>query len=184
MLGKAVAQLIAAIVLYIVLTYIGMLKILDLNGVRDYFKAPFMPWAIPLANTIPIYVFGYRLYYNTNLAIYIKRCACLCVLKGIVQLVTLVPAPGGIEPCRNRTFAGVIILGSCADMMFSGHTCLVYLLAPRAERFLFVIPVAIFLVLAEMHYTSDVIMAVLIGSWIEYKLPIPKLPKLPNSLKK
>ena len=172
--SQAAAKLFVALVIYYTLSYIGMKKIITLDCQRDYFKAPFIPWAVPFANAFPIGVVLYKLYKNKNIAIYMTRAAALYILKGVIQFVTLVPAVSGTEDCQSRTLLGVLIMSdNCADMMFSGHTGLVYIMAPKKERPLIVLAVGICLVLAEMHYTSDILVAIIVGSWLEYMIPMP-----------
>lgn len=171
--SQAATKLFGALVLYYTLAYIGMMKIITLDCQRDYFKAPFIPWAVPLANAFPLVSVAYRIYKNKNIATYMTRAAALYVLKGVIQFVTLVPAVSGTEDCQTRTLVTILLMGdNCADMMFSGHTGLVYITAPRKERPLIVLAVGICLVLAEMHYTSDILVAIIVGSWLEYTIPI------------
>jgi hypothetical protein len=171
---QAAAKLFGALVIYYTLSYIGMRKIITLDCQRDYFKAPFIPWTVPFANAFPIATVIYRIYQHKNIATYLTRAAALYILKGVIQFVTLVPAVSGTGPCQTRTLLGVLLMSdNCADMMFSGHTGLVYIMAPQKERPLFVLAVGICLVLAEMHYTSDILVAIIVGSWLEYMIPMP-----------
>ena len=171
---QAAAKLFGALVIYYTLSYIGMKKIITLDCQRDYFKAPFIPWAVPLANAFPLGAVIYRLYKNKNIDTYMTRAAALYILKGVIQFVTLVPAVSGTQDCQDRTLLGILIMSdNCADMMFSGHTGLVYIMAPKKERPLIVLAVGICLVLAEMHYTSDILVAIIVGSWLEYMIPMP-----------
>jgi hypothetical protein len=95
-------------------------------------------------------------------------------MKGIIQTVTLVPIPSGTDMCINRTFVAMITeLGNCADMMFSGHTALAYIMVPKKIRWVVVPFVAVLLLLAKMHYLSDILVAVLVAQWIEFQIPLP-----------
>ena len=62
-----------------------------------------------------------------------------------------IPAVRGTDECLDRTALGVVFYmgNNCADMMFSGHTALTFLAAPVKERFYYVIPEAICLVLGS-----------------------------------
>ena len=65
-------------------------------------------------------------------------------------------------------------MGNCADMMFSGHTAITYLTCPRKYRFIIVPVMMCLLGLTKLHYTGDVIMAVITSRLIEYELPLKK----------
>ena len=95
-------------------------------------------------------------------------------MKGIIQTVTLVPIPSGTDMCINRTFVAMITeFGNCADMMFSGHTALAYITTPKNIRWLVVPIVGVLLLLAKMHYMSDIVVAVIVAQWIEFQIPMP-----------
>ena len=170
---RTLLHLVGSIVLYYTLSYIGMSKAIELVCIRDYFKLPTVQWVGIFANIIPVMTVGYRLYRRTNINIYLLRGSYLYALKGLIQFVTIVPAVTGTNDCVERTFWGMVLYGNCADMMFSGHTGLTYLMAPDKERFLFVIPTIVFLIASEMHYTSDVIIAIIVAAWIEVVVPLP-----------
>ena len=57
---QAAAKLFVALIIYYTLSYLGMKKIITLDCQRDYFKAPFIPWAVPLANAFPAAAVLYR----------------------------------------------------------------------------------------------------------------------------
>ena len=59
-----------------------------------------------------------------------KRMAICFALKGISQFLTIVPQPSGVEECSDASF---FEFKNCADMMFSGHTCLTYLLLYKTK---------------------------------------------------
>lgn len=63
-------------------------------------------------------------------------------------------------------------MGNCADMMFSGHTAITYLTCPRKYRFIIVPVMMTLLVLCKLHYTGDVLMALIAARLIEYELPL------------
>lgn len=65
-------------------------------------------------------------------------------------------------------------MGNCADMMFSGHTAITYLTCPRKYRFIIVPTMMSLLVLTKLHYTGDVLMALITARLIEYELPLQK----------
>jgi len=171
---KAIAQFILAVGIYYTLSFLGMRKVVQLECAQDYFKMPYMAWMATAANIIPAVSIIYRLYIGKQLNIYFKRGACLYFLKGVVQFVTIVPAVSGTDECIDRNFIDMVLYGSCADMMFSGHTGITFIMAPSKEKYIFVVSVAIFLIFGEMHYASDVIIAVIVASWIEFVIPITK----------
>lgn len=98
-----------------------------------------------------------------------KRLALAYFLKGVAQLITIVPQPIGVEECVDVPFWQ---LKNCADMMFSGHTCFIYLILYRTKyRKFFTFAMAFELVMAKWHYMSDCFMAVIVGFAIEKYLP-------------
>ena len=134
---------------------------------RDFFKFKKFAWAVPIANIIPISAILIRIWSHNMTAIHIDRAAVMYILKAIVQFVTIVPAVDGTDQCINRGLLGIVLnFGNCADMMFSGHTAMTYIMAPDHYKWIFIIPVAITLVLGEMHYTSDIIIGIVVASWI------------------
>ncbi len=103
-----------------------------------------------------------------NYDILFKRIALMGVLKAISQILTIQPQPNGVDEC-----VGVPIwkLRSCADMMFSGHTCFVYLILHKVQyRWFFVFAMAFELVLADWHFMADCFIAVIVGYAIEQKI--------------
>lgn len=189
MLAKAVVNLAGVLLFYFVLAYLSMLRVVQQQGVRDYFKLPFVEWASLFANAIPVLSVLYRLCVGTQASVYLHRVAGLYFLKGVVQFVTVVPAVAGTAQCAHRTFWTMVAQGSCADMMFSGHTGLTFLMTPPKERPVVVTAVAILILFAEMHYMSDIIVGVIVASWLEYVLPLapsskphPKTKKGPRPL--
>lgn len=59
-------------------------------------------------------------------------------------------------------------------MMFSGHTAITYLTCPKKYRYIIVPVMMTILVLCKLHYTGDVIMALITARWIEFELPLKK----------
>ena len=60
---------------------------------------------------------------------------------------------------------------ACADMMFSGHTCFVYLILHKIHyRWFFVFAMAFELVLADWHFMADCFIAVIVGYAIEQRI--------------
>lgn len=98
-----------------------------------------------------------------------KRIALLALLKSVSQALTIVPQPNGVDECAHVSFWQ---LKSCADMMFSGHTCFTYLVLYRTRfRKFFTFAMAFELVMAKWHYMSDCFMACIAGYAIEKYLP-------------
>lgn len=190
MLAKTVFNLLGALLCYFLLAYFSMLRVVQQQGVRDYFKLPFVERAYIFANAIPVVTVLYQICVGTHATVHIQRVTCLYLLKAVVQFVTVVPAVAGTAQCAHRTFWAMVVQGSCADMMFSGHTGLTFLMTPPKERPVVVTTVAIFLLFAEMHYMSDIIVAVIVASWLEYVLPlgherptaVPSRLKLQNTM--
>ncbi len=172
MLTKTVFNLVGALLCYFFLAYFSMLRVVQQQGVRDYFKLPFVDWAYIFANAIPVVTVLYQVCGGTHATVHVHRVTCLYLLKAVVQFVTVVPAVAGTAQCAHRTFWAMVVQGSCADMMFSGHTGLTFLMTPPKERPVVVTTVAIFLLFAEMHYMSVIIVAVIVDSWLEYGLPL------------
>ena len=118
------------------------------------------------SNTLPILIAMYSVLWNRK-SIYINRLSLMYFLKGVIQFVTVVPGPEYSGSCLNASFFDIMTSGICADMMFSGHTAIVFLLTKSWWRCL--VPVeAVLLVLGKQHYISDTIVAVIISSWIEF----------------
>lgn len=168
MLAKAVAQMLVAVVFYFALAYPTMRKVNQLETQRDFFKFKKFDWAVYVANAIPIITIIIRIINKQMSYIVIHRTAIMYILKAIIQFVTVVPAANGTSECIDRGIVGMIFVGNCADMMFSGHTAVTYIMAPPTQKWLFVLPVAVTLVLGQMHYTSDVLIAIIVASWITF----------------
>ena len=170
-LVTSIMQLLTALVFYFYMSYIGMRKVLEFDCQRDFLKFKKFEWATTIANIIPFLVVTIRLFRSKMHPIHIQRAAAMYILKAIIQFVTIVPAVSGTEECQGRGILGIIInFGNCADMMFSGHTAITYIMAPEKLKWIFVIPVGLLLVLGEMHYTSDIIVAIIIASWLEFMI--------------
>jgi len=117
---------------------------------------------------IAIYFF-FMLVSRPNYDLLAKRVALCFVLKGITQFITITPQPGGVEPCRDVSF---FEFRNCADMMFSGHTALTYLVLYKTKwRNFLTFAMAWQLVFADWHYMSDTFVAVIVGYAIEKYLP-------------
>lgn len=99
----------------------------------------------------------------------LKRLSLMCVLKCISQTLTVVPQPLGPDECKEMH---IWQLKSCADMMFSGHTCFTYLVLYKTRfRYFFTFAMAFELVLGDWHYMSDCFIAAIVGYAIEKYLP-------------
>ena len=96
------------------------------------------------------------------------RLAAMGVLKGISQIITITPQPGGMEECIA---VPIWRLKACADMMFSGHTCFIYLILYKFKyRWFLVFTMAFELVMADWHFMADCFIAVIVGYAIECKI--------------
>lgn len=156
-----------------------MLEVVREPHVHDYFPMPISEstsdFLKMIATGIIVLSFIYRgLHLGDNATIYIKRWSFMYFLKGVIQLVTIIPAADGVAQCSDRGLMKLIQVGNCADMMFSGHTAITFLTCPRKYRFIIVPVMMILLVLTKLHYTGDVIMAVIAAKWIEYEIPLKK----------
>lgn len=99
-----------------------------------------------------------------------KRIALMGMLKATSQLMTVQPQPGGVEECIGEP---IWKLKGCADMMFSGHTCFVYLVSYKMRyRWFIVFAMAFELVLADWHFMADCFIAVIVGYAIERKIEL------------
>lgn len=97
-----------------------------------------------------------------------KRLALMFTLKAISQILTIQPQPGGVQDCVGEP---IWKLKGCADMMFSGHTCFVYLVLYKVQhRWFMIFAMAFELVLADWHYMADCFIAVIVGYAVEQKL--------------
>jgi hypothetical protein len=123
------------------------------------------------ANMIPIIVtIVYIMQMQGCRAVDIRRLALMYFLKGLIQFVTIVPGPAYIDGCVGKSFLEVMSAGICADMMFSGHTGIVFLLTGSYWRWLMVPLEAVLLVLGKQHYISDTIVSTIVCSWIELRV--------------
>ena len=169
---QSVLQLFLALLFFFSLSYFGMKRAIELDCQQDFYKFVKQEWAVNVANAIPVTVILLRTVRWKMTPIHIQRAALMYLLKGIVQFVTIVPAVSGTAACVDRDFIGIVFnMDNCADMMFSGHTAITYIMAPRKIKWVFVLTVAITLVLGEIHYTSDVIVATIVASWISFVIP-------------
>jgi len=101
-------------------------------------------------------------------SVYIRRLALMYFLKGLIQFVTIVPGPAYVDGCVDKRFVEVMSAGICADMMFSGHTGIVFLLTRSYWRWVLVPLEAVLLVIGKQHYISDTIVSAIVCSWIEF----------------
>ena len=103
-----------------------------------------------------------------NYDLLLKRLALMYMLKSISQIITIQPQPGGMEECVDEP---IWKLKACADMMFSGHTCFVYLILYKVQhRWFFVFAMAFELVMADWHFMADCFIAVIVGYAVEKRL--------------
>lgn len=173
----AILTLATCLALYFYMSYVGMHVACPM--VHDFFHVAIDDNLSMLfkhiANTIPLLFVFYRLAVclkNDRIdTLVLYHCALMYSMKGVVQFVTIVPGVESIDACINRTFVDSILKGNCVDMMFSGHTALVYLLSYGDIQVVCVTLEAMLLVLSHQHYTSDVLMAVIVAQWIRYILP-------------
>lgn len=103
-----------------------------------------------------------------NYDLLFKRVALMGMLKCMSQFLTIQPQPSGVDECVGEP---IWKLKACADMMFSGHTCFVYLISYKIQhRWILVFAMAFELVLADWHFMADCFIAVIVGYAIEQKL--------------
>jgi hypothetical protein len=103
-----------------------------------------------------------------NYDLLFRRIALMGLLKATSQLMTIQPQPGGVDECVGEPIWN---LKACADMMFSGHTCFVYLISYKIQhRWFLVFAMAFELILADWHFMADCFIAVIVGYAIEQKL--------------
>lgn len=113
--------------------------------------------------------FFFTIVSRPNYDVLCKRIALCFVLKGIAQFITIVPQPGGVEPCRDVSFWD---FRNCADMMFSGHTAITYLALYKIKyRHFLTFAMAWQLVFANWHYMADCFVAVIVAYAIEKAIP-------------
>ena len=113
--------------------------------------------------------FIFMLVSKPNYNVLAKRIALCYTLKGISQFLTIVPQPSGVANCVDVSFWE---FKNCADMMFSGHTCISYLVLYKTKwRNFLAFAMAFELVLADWHYMSDCFIAFIVGYAIEKYFP-------------
>lgn len=183
-LNKHVILLLCSLVIYFISAYFAMQKVS--TRIQDYFVVDIdtniQTHLKKIADVMPFIFVIYQLSVaslqksRSRSNTIIQRCTVLYCLKAAIQFITLVPAVNGIDQCVDRTFVASVLYGNCADMMFSGHTGLVYLLSVGYYRIFFVPIEGVFLVLSRQHYTSDVVVAVIVAQWIEYHIPFTPAP--------
>ena len=120
---------------YFTTLYVGMVEVLRDPTVHDYF-----PMTISenlsdslklLATSIIVLSSIYRgLHMGENASVFFKRFSTMYFLKGVIQMITIIPASDGVSQCSTRSLAKMMQMGNCADMMFSGHTAITYLTCP------------------------------------------------------
>ena len=153
--------------IYITLSYLATQEAIRHPAVHDilYIYSSHGDVGVIIATTISILV---ALLTRPDYDLLGKRLAAMAALKAIVQLVTIVPAPGGVEYCIDQP---IWTLRACADMMFSGHTAFTYLILYRFKyRWFMVFFMAFELIMGDWHYTSDCIMAIVAAYAIERKI--------------
>ena len=153
-------------IIYSLSLHIGMVEVLKDPTVHDYFPTDLNENATnflkALANLIIVLNFLYRfLHLGDNTATYFKRWSLMYFMKGFIQTITIIPAPDGVDQCRDRSLTEMMAMANCADMMFSGHTAITYLTCPQKYRLVIVPVVMTILVVTQLHYTADVIVAVI-----------------------
>jgi len=126
-------------------------------------------WADEMILVLIAIYFFFMLVSRPNYDLLAKRVALCFFLKGITQFLTITPQPGGVEPCRDVSFWE---FRNCADMMFSGHTALTYLVLYKTKwRTFLTFAMAYELILADWHYAADCFVAFIVGYAIEKYLP-------------
>ena len=122
-------------------------------------------YAIPIVLIMSIFVAALS---KPNYDLLLKRLSLMFMLKATSQILTIQPQPSGVQECIDEP---IWKLKNCADMMFSGHTCFVYLVLYRVKfRWFLVFTMAFELVLADWHYMDDCFIAVIVGYAVEQKL--------------
>lgn len=125
-------------------------------------------WADEMILILIAIYFFFMLVSRPDYSLLCKRVALAFALKGITQFLTIVPQPNGVEPCRGVSFWE---FRNCADMMFSGHTCITYLVLYKTRwRGFLTFSMAYELVFADWHYMADCFVAVIVGFAIEQYL--------------
>jgi len=154
-------------IVYVCLSYVTTQEVLLHPRVHDfvYVHSEHGDLGVMLASICTI-IFGALTRPNYDLLC--RRLALMSVLKAVVQMATIVPAPGGVEHCRGQS---IWSFRACADMMFSGHTACTYLILYRFKfRWFVVVFMAFELIMGDWHYTSDCIMAVVTAYAIEKRI--------------
>ena len=162
-----VYHLIVVTPIYFIFTYITTQRAL-LNPTHHdliYLYHEYAVYAIPVLTCLSIIAAAIT---KPNYDILCKRVALMAILKAISQLITIQPQPGDMSECVDEP---IWKLRACADMMFSGHTCFVYLILHKVQhRWFFVLAMAFELVLADWHFMADCFIAVIVGYAIEQKI--------------
>ena len=153
--------------IYIVMTYITTYRAI-LNPTHHdifYLYHELAVYAIPILLILSMLMAAVT---KPNYDLLFKRIALMGILKATSQILTIQPQPGGIDECVGEP---IWKLKACADMMFSGHTCFVYLITYKMQhRWFLVFAMAFELVLADWHFMADCFIAVIVGYAIEQKL--------------
>jgi len=168
--------LFCSLVLYFTLSYVSMVNVVAYPYVHDFFTFPKSETLVIISNIIPFVSVLYRITVTPfpKWSLYLYRISMMYLLKGLIQFVTIVPSVDGVTPCVNRTVLQMILLGNCSDMMFSGHTGITLLTSPHKFRFFISTVIGIALVAGHQHYTSDVVISVIVVYWIEIIFPEKK----------
>lgn len=158
----------ASLLVYFFMEYVTNMNITD--RVHDIVSVD-LPADIKLgvtvvSNTLPLLIIV-RYILSDRRTVYIKRLSLMVLLKSLLQFVTVVPGPEYSGSCDSKSSFDTVTSGICADMMFSGHTAVVFLLT-STWRLVLVPLEAVLLVLGKQHYISDTIVAAIVSSWIEY----------------
>jgi hypothetical protein len=161
--------LAAALVVYFVMEHVTNMNITD--QVHDIVSVDLPPdvklGANIVSNALPLLIVVYCIL-NDRRTVYINRLSLMVALKSLIQFVTVVPGPEYSGSCASKNSFDTVTSGICADMMFSGHTAVVFLLTSCTWRLGLVPLEAALLVLGKQHYISDTIVAAIVSSWIEY----------------
>lgn len=173
MLYTRLSMLAGALVVYTLLLWVATTDISD--RVHDIVRVDVSPATsiavVLAANLIPLAVVLAWVRWDCR-SIFLKRLAFMCLLKGVIQFVTVVPGPkytgGG---CQNDGFSLTSTDVCVVDMMFSGHTGVVFLLTQSYWRWLAPLE-AVLLVVGKFHYISDTLVSMIVCSWIEYMIPL------------
>jgi len=129
-----------------------------------YLYHEYAVYAIPVVFVLSILVAALS---KPNYDLLLKRLAVMYMLKATSQILTIQPQPEGVQECIDEP---IWKLKGCADMMFSGHTCFVYLVLYKVSfRWFLVFTMAFELVLADWHYMNDCFIAVIVGYAVEQR---------------